>query len=71
MILQGQAEFTYLDETSVDQDTGAEGVEDAADDVRSRAVRVVRRADAEADGNSCATTVSIPAPALSGSGTYR
>ena len=41
-----------LNETGVDEDASAEGVEDAADDARGRAVGVVRRADAEAGGDA-------------------
>ena len=39
---------TYLDETRVEQNAAAERVEDAGDEVRRRAVRVVRLAHAQA-----------------------
>ena len=42
----------HLDETRIDQNTRAEGVEDAADDVGRRAVRIVRRTNAETDSDT-------------------
>ena len=53
-IFSVRSKRTHFDETGVDQDSGAEGVQDAADDAGGRAVRVVRRADAEADRDACA-----------------
>ena len=55
----GEAGRSYLDKSSVNQDSCAERVEDPTDDGRLGAVGIVRRADAKADGyaNGCGQAI--------------
>lgn len=51
MGIEKEVSSQQLDKTSVDQDTSGNSIKDAGDDVRGERARVIRRADAEANGN--------------------